>query len=543
MCCNGIGKSDQLRQNPFIKTSFQLFMLLGVFAGEVPATANPLQAMIDAALESGQKVIRIPAGRYEVAPSKGVHLELAGLRDVTIDAAGVEMICTETTLAINIRNCENLRISGLTIDYDPLPFTQGRIVEIAEDRKSHVIEIMDGFPPAEEAYVFKHAVYTPEGELRFGNYYTFKLEVLSAKRLRIYGLNPRQDGGEQLGDIVVVGTQHLSGRYRPHAVMIENSVGTVMEDVTLYSSPCFGFLEVGCSSSVYRNCVIDRREGRMRSLNADAYHSKYAEVGPQIINCTAMWQGDDCVNICGDYYLVESGEGRKLRLLVQRSFHVQPGDRVELVTPDGRRLPDAKAVSFKRVGDVSEADKAFFNSLELNAKVKAALRTVYSIELDREVDLPRGSVLASTRHKGNGFVVKDCTFGNNRSRGILIKAGEGEVSGNTLINTHSEAIKLSPEYHWLESGFSRNVVIRDNRITNSHLPAIRITGVGSFTGHENIQVLNNEIQTGVFPAIQMESVRDGSISNNTILGMDGGPVANAIRVRHCENVEIAVSEN
>ena len=280
--------------------------------------------MIDAALKNGQEVIKIPPGRYEVTPTNGVHLNFAGVRNVTIDARNVEMICTETTLAISIINCENLRIVGLTIDYDPLPFTQGRIVEIGEDRKSHVVEIMDGFPPAEDAYVFKHAVYTPEGELRFGNYYRFEVEALSPKRLRIFGLNPRKDGGEQIGDIVVVGAKHLKGRYRPHAVVVQNSIRTVFADMKLYSSPCFGFLELGSSQSGYLNCVIDRREGRMRSLNADAFHSKHAEIGPKIVNCKAMWQGDDCVNICGDYHLVESGKGRKWRILSSRRFHLRP---------------------------------------------------------------------------------------------------------------------------------------------------------------------------------------------------------------------------
>ena len=532
-----MGTSPPFSLNCVIKTSVPLLFVIGLLASAVTASANPLQATVDAALERGERTIRIPPGRYEVAPSKGVHLQLAGVRDVTLDARGVEMVCTETTLAVNVINCENLRIVGLTIDYDPLPFTQGRIVEIGEDRKSHVIEIMDGFPPAEAAYVFKHAVYTPEGELRFGDYFRFQLEVLTPKRLRIFGLHPRKDGGEQIGDIVVVGAQHLKGPYRPHAVIVQNSTGTVFDGVKIYSSPCFGFLEVTSSRSVYRNCVIDRRDGRMRSLNADAFHSKHAEIGPKIVNCKAMWQGDDCVNICGDYYLVESGEGRKWRLLGSKHLYIQPGDPLELVTPEGKRLADAVAVSAKREGETTSGDKAFFASLNLNAKVKNALTTVYSIELDREVELPPGSVLASTNRKGNGFAVLNNTFGNNRSRGILIKASEGEVSGNLLVNTHSESIKISPEYHWLESGFSRNLVIKDNRIVNPRKEAIKIMGVGPFPGHENIRVIDNHIQTGLSPALHIESVRNGRVGRNVILGTDGEPMPNALEVKFCTNME------
>ncbi|NDV61547.1 hypothetical protein G0Q06_03710 [Puniceicoccales bacterium CK1056] len=523
--------------NPAKKGPVTLVLCLLCFLLASPVSANKLQWAIDQAVKSGQTMIKLPAGRYELAPVNGSHLRFAGLKDVTIDARDVEIVCTETTVAVNILNCKNLRIVGLTVDYDPLPFTQGRIVEIAEDRKSHVIEITDGFPPADKAYVFKHAVYTPEGELRFGNYYRFQLEVLSPKRLRIFGLPSHVDGGEQIGDTVVVGAQHLNGPYIPHAIITKNSVGTVFYEVTLYSSPCFGFFEVASSESVYMNCVIDRREGRMRSLNADAFHSKHAEVGPKIVNCKAMWQSDDCVNICGDYYLVASGKGRKWRLLGNREFHLKPGDPLELVTPEGKRLPDAVVISVEKEGEVSAKDRAFFNALNLNQKVKNSMRAVYSVELDHDVDLPPGSVMASTKRKGNGFAVMNCTFGNVRSRGILIKASEGEISKNLIVNTHMQSIKISPEYHWLESGFSRNLVVKGNRIINPGREAISIKGVGPHPGHENIDVINNSIQTGVFPAVNIQSVRNGKVSSNEIRSMDGTLQTDAIEVKFCENFE------
>ena len=108
-----------------------------------------LRELISEKLAAGEKNITVAPGRYELVPVKGVHLVLENLSDVTIDAAGAELVCTETTRAITIQNCTNLTILGLAVDYDPLPFTQGRIVEVSKDRKSHIIEIMDGFPRAD----------------------------------------------------------------------------------------------------------------------------------------------------------------------------------------------------------------------------------------------------------------------------------------------------------------------------------------------------------------------------------------------------------
>lgn len=65
---------------------------------------------------------------------------------------------------------------------------------------------------------------------------------------------------------------------------------------------------------------------------------------------------------------------------------------------------------------------------------------------------------------GSGFVVKDCDFGHNRSRGILIKASKGEVSGNRIVKSRMAAVLVSPEFWWMEAGTSSDLVIKDNFI-------------------------------------------------------------------------------
>jgi hypothetical protein len=460
-----------------------------------------LRVLISDKLAAGEKNITVAPGRYELAPIKGEHLLLENLSDVTIEAAGAELVCTETTRSITIKNCTNLTIRGLAIDYDPLPFTQGHIVEISKDRKSHIIEIMDGFPPASSAFASKHGVFRPDGTLRFGDYFSFQLEVLAENRLRIFGLHPRKDGGEQVGDVVVVASRH-GRRSVPHAIHMSGSSGTLLDEVKIYASAVFGFFETHCSGSVYRNCVVDRKAGRMRSLNADAFHSKYAEVGPQIIGCKAMWQGDDCVNICGDYHVISKTVGDSIRVLAKRDLDIRPGDPVELVDADGSRLPDAKVLSIKPAGNTLEDEVAQLKKLRIRSDTIRFMKEAYVIRIDRKVDLPFGSLVASINRKGNGFAVKDCDFGNNRSRGILIKASDGEVSGNRVENCHGQGIKIAPELYWLESGYSRNLTLTNNTVVNSGEEALLIDPMGkSGAGFENIRVSGNRFSSRKEPPV------------------------------------------
>lgn len=512
---------------------FVWFLLTGCSQADEPFD---LQGFIDQRILAGEKVITVPPGRYRIVPQNKVHLRFSGVSDLTVIADGVEMICTETTRAIGIENCTNLTLRGLTIDYDPLPFTQGKIIEISPDRKSYTLEIESGFPSARKARVFKLAVFSPDGELKYASYYRFKLKALSDTRLQISGLNSAKDGGERVGDQVVVGTRDAPGGFLPHAVFCNRSTATVLENITLFTSPVFGFFETHCDGSIYRNCKIDRKGDRLRSLNADAFHSKFAKKGPQIIGCKAMWQGDDCVNICGAYHLVAQADGDTLRVLAKQEMDIEPGDPVELITVNGQRLPNATVLSVIRSGKTRPKEAKELRKLNLLARVRGFLKESYEIKLNRKVDLPFGSVIASINRMGNGFSVKNCTFGNNRSRGILIKASNGEISGNRIVNCGMQAIKISPEYQWLESGSSRNVAIIGNTVINSGLEAIQIYAFDDYPVHSNLRIVGNNIRTDFPVPIDINGVDGCVFKNNIVKQMDGLVPGTPVVFRHCENV-------
>ncbi len=97
-------------------------------------------------------------------------------------------------------------------------------------------------------------------------------------------------------------------------------------------------------------------------------------------------------------------------------------------------------------------------------RMDEALRTrwnadAWRVTLDRAVGLPRGSLIASLRRMGNGFLVQGCDFGYNRSRGILIKASDGKVTGNKLRENWGRGIIIS---------------IVGNTISDSPLPCIEM---------------------------------------------------------------------
>ncbi|MGC8886166.1 MAG: right-handed parallel beta-helix repeat-containing protein [Verrucomicrobiia bacterium] len=479
-----------------------------------------IQKFIESEIQSGKKRIIIPSGRYRVKPKARQHLVLNNLKDVEIIADGVEMICSETTRAITISRCTNLTVRGLVIDYDPLPFTQGKIVGFSQDKKVHQIELFDGYPAAESARNFKYEIFRPDTlTLRCDDRYPENIEVIDSRHIAVHFSVPMANV-EQVGDLVVIGSEYAPGGSIPHAVELEECSNTRLEDIVLFASNCFGFLENNCDRNVYYRCRIDRRPAdsdiakraaaRLRSLNADAFHSKHAVRGPAYIQCFARYMGDDAINICGDYHIITESSGNKLRALAKHNMNIKPGDSVELVSYDGKRLPDATVVSVKPDGLIKDDELNFLKKQNMDANLKnarGALNKAFIITLDRELNLLRGSVICSANRVGNGFVVKNCEFGYNRSRGILIKASNGEVVGNKLEGCKMSAILVAPEYWWLEAGSSCNLKIANNTIKAcGGIPICieAIAGNGNIApagAHKDIEIADNVISECYAPGI------------------------------------------
>ena len=512
--------------------------------------STDLRSFIDSELAAGNKRIVIPQGRYRVQAERGNHLVFKNLSDVEIIADHVEMVCTSTVRALRFENCSNVTIRGLTVDYDPLPFTQGTITAMAPDKSWLDFEVAKGYP--ENELEERVQIYDPAtGELRRGDAsWDQKIEALGGHRYRVrksekYRFDPQRDT-EQVGDVLVT-NNNFGKPGSPHTVTLQSCKGMHFEDITVYGSPCFGFLENDCDDSKYIRCIVDRRDPaddpvkraqpRMRSLNADAFHSKDAVKGPAIIACTARYQGDDCVNINGKYHYVSGSRGRLLRIAVLGKPKIHVGDPVEFLPHSGPRPPDAVVLDMQPdPTPVTEDEKALIRKLRVNEKIRTGLLTgradFYTLTLDREIALPAGSAVCCPLRVGNGFAVKDCDFGYNRSRGILIKASKGEVSGNRIINSRMAAVLVTPEFWWMEGGISSDVMVKDNTIKGCLETPIQILALGGnrrtlpVGAHRNISILNNRIEDCAWPLIHVTSTSNLTIEGNILPEAPPGKAAN-----------------
>ena len=514
-----------------------------------PGVDFDLNGYINSRLDAGQTTVVVPPGRYRVSDFSNTHLKFTNRNNVTIIADGVEMICTETVQAINIENCNNFKLKGITVDYDPLPFTQGEIVSMSADKSTLTVDLIDGYPNSLKSADDKIEIFDPvDGELVTQTYYGATSTLNASTRRVTVTKSGNSNHWEEVGDIVVFGSKNT--KLIPHGIVMNESTNLVLEDVVLYAGTMFAFFETNCNASKYINCRVDRRPletdikvrgiRRMRSNHADGFHSKHAMVGPSYIGCYSGYNGDDGIAINGNFHVITETNGNVLTVVGRggKTPNLTIGETVEIISYTGERVPNAVITQFAAGRALTTQEKTFLQNQTFYAESAETYTApnVYYVTLDRPIDLAMGSLINSASRIGNGFVIKNCTLGHNRSRGMVVKAGDGIITGNTMEYSWGQAIMLTPQATWLEAGSGSNIVISNNVVKGCRQAGIAVyskgmnSNISSAGAHDNIQITGNQVIESANPAIVVTSTTDLCLNNNTVQSPD-----NSIMLSHVKN--------
>ena len=86
----------------------------------------------------------VPKGRYVIDTDDTVFFRLKGLDGVTVDFGGSELVCKKRTRYIGLEHCTNTVVRNVTLDMDPLPFSQGVIEKVGPDG-SWEVRVLDDY--------------------------------------------------------------------------------------------------------------------------------------------------------------------------------------------------------------------------------------------------------------------------------------------------------------------------------------------------------------------------------------------------------------
>ncbi len=472
-------------------------------------------------------------------PGRRVLMDFAGKTNFTYDAKGVTLMVRAPAIALHLKNCRNVTVRNLTIEWERPVLTEARIVGFANGETRVRID------RARYPYAVKNGCLLAVGPgrcepiraVRFLDGKTFAPARLTGDTplrdtcvredpdgtLAILADYSREGMGLRVGDILVL---RPSGRPYP-AIFVEDSSGIVLEDVIVRDAFGMGLIAQMSNDITWRGTgrAEDRTSGVIAcpgahvTTHADASH--FSNCGGQVTieNCWFEGMMDDAINVHSTCVQIRDVlSDFSVRCVFRHRQAVgftlfRSGDRVRLIKgPTNEDGPVLSLTSVRRIADDV-------------------------VELDFSSKLPTGfgadDVLENADYQCaatfRGNVVR-----NNRARGALFTTpGKVICSSNRFEHCCGSAVVIASDAaRWFESGHCRDVEIADNVISNclaagygchgsaygiiSIDPVVRNLAAQRNYCHSNIRIFGNEIFTHDVTLLFARSATGLVWSNNTV---------------------------
>jgi hypothetical protein len=499
--------------------------------GDAAAFGDALQTAADnpgSTLEIEPGTYRLDPSSYDLNTGTDAHFELVGFSDVTIEGNGATLVFTDPTLGmLHFYGSEGLTVRNLTLDYDPVPFTQAKIQSVSREDRSVVVQLEDGYPALEHPMFDTEKVWgsthTSDGEFVTGvtadrnpdkefaavehqGDGTYRLRIRESSSLA--GLKP----GRRLAIVARAGN---------HALQFQNVDRPVVENVTIRASIAFALVFAVCDRPVAENCTIGPRADtdRLIGSDADGIHCLNCRRGPRIENCDIHHLEDDGIVVATHMCIVDDFiDDRTVRVTQEPPVTVAPGDSLRAMSPAGAVTRD--------VPPVADVDYVFKNELSPGRP-----RTITFESPIRDV-LQTGDYLLNEAAANHGYTVRNNTIRNNRASLVRLASGRGEFVDNELSGSSLAAVELECDTSgtWTPKGWLYDVEIANNIVSRSGLnyinlqslgaPAFHILhragGDGGATPHRDVTIRDNQVTESGDLGVLVEDATDVTVTNNDL---------------------------
>lgn len=491
---------------------------------------------IDRLREAGGGTLVIEAGTYRFdsmfEPSgdgnRPPHAAFEGIDDITIEGNGATVVFTNPTYAgFKFFHGHDLTIRDLTFDYDPVPFTQGTVVDLSDDGRVLDVELAEGFPTLDHA-MFDEAqrvwasVHRPNGEfirgVRKRDDFPKFFEDIASRGDRTYRLRLRDftsaEGIREGHHLVIVARNN-------ETVLGFRKIGRlVLENVSVHATNGAAFDAGLCEAPELRQCTVAPPRDSNRLIGADADGIRIVDClsSATIEDCRLEYLEDDAVVVQHNLTPVTGFVDDRTVEVDEWPIYARPGDRFEAISATG-----VKKGSLPRVAAVTDR----FEEPGPRNKV----RTI-TFETPVREALTEGDIIGNRETASRNFVVRNNQLRNVRGNLVRIATGPGLVEGNTLEGSSFNVVEVECDSsgHFIPKGWGRDVTIRDNRIARSglnwaasrrpagirvhHRPHHSLATQGR--PNEDITVVGNEIERCASVGVSIEDAAGVRVRRNTM---------------------------
>jgi hypothetical protein len=141
--------------------------------------------------------------------------------------------------------------------------------------------------------------------------------------------------------------------------------------------------------------------------------------------------------------------------------------------------------------------------------------------------------------------ISNTTIKNIPTRGILVTTrGKVVIENNTFLKTHMSGILISDDANsWYESGYVKDVTIRNNEFVFCGAPVIKVhpensESVNGHAVHHNINISNNNFKLNKGLLLSAKSTNIIKLTDNIIEADKKLKINKLVNLKACDNAEI-----
>jgi hypothetical protein len=435
-----------------------------------PSNPSALAAALQSAYAGGASTIVINPGTYTI-PSGNNALPLNNWSNVTVSCSGCTFVDTDPTGSDSLwslSHCTNVIFEGGTITCSNMPMSENPIVSLgAKDGsgyQTYNVSTPAGYPALTpgSGNQFCDVVdgKTFEYKLATGDFYKATITSLGSGE---YNVDFNQGCPIlAVGGLIVSRSSTMCG-YKIH---LGSCTSCTVQNVVLYRNGFSNIREDGCSGDVFNNITWAPGPAPTGGTKIPITYENCLMTG--LLN-------DDDIAIHGYTLTVASVSGSTISV-ADNTFSGQPHPLV------GESMQVFNATYFGQGTITAVSDNG----------------TTTSITISNISGIPSGCLASDPNRCGAGYRIIQCELGSTRSRGIIAKASNGLIQGNTISNPGIAGILAGYEgFPSGEGGYVSNVMISDNTINGCaqmqpgiSYGAIYLAPPGP-EGNQNISVENN----------------------------------------------------
>ncbi|PAW76602.1 MAG: hypothetical protein B9S32_14585 [Verrucomicrobia bacterium Tous-C9LFEB] len=568
----GVGSTTPIKIVQEKESSAQVVHVgdFGAKPGTMDDSGPAIRQSFEAAIKMGPGTeIRFAEGTYRLGGvSRSGHwgprvaLYIEGAAKLTIKGTPhTRLVITDPeTAALVLHRCEDVSVSDLQIDYDPVPYAQGTIAAVDLDNQTFDLRLEEGGqfldfnnPAYQRAKsVMGYTVRQNGSESAIYGPIVIGAEPVNEVTPKVWRLriNPKLPFGtfnkyagypEALRrSKLAVGDRYIHwARAYIAAVSLVESNQITCRNLKVYASPGLAFFPYLSSNVKLDHCAVEilPKSSRLISTNADGVHARGMRGPLTVQNCRFEGMGDDAINIHSSAIRPLKRISSRELLCDAHTFTIRGGDMLEYLDVDGK---SGQSYEVQEAKITSEGWQVTFVE-ELPATLNVSEKRILFYNLSEA---------------GKGFLFQNNYFGPHRGRGILVSATDGEIRDNTFSNREvgsGWAIVLHHEASiWAEGPIARRIRIEENRFEGlgGNEPAIKIYPMGSKRSgddtsvwYADIVIQNNRFEKLTGPAAVINQVQNLSLIGNRVVrtgavAVPTPPFSAAFQIKNCPGATV-----